>query len=236
LTPRGLSIHSVMGRSPSSYLKETDAWSTVLFADPIGAPLAKLLSHTPIHPNVITIASLFPALAACYFFWRGDWLSLLWGALLFWFAWILDCTDGKLARLTGKFSEFGGKLDPIIDLVRKLVALGALSWGVYRQFGLTWGMTAAAGVVFHYGVHIIAHRIPPRVRQAEIPQAPLEKRIIRRIGQFYTAYDEQFFILFAGPALAWLVPRLHIYVLWAASLLYAVNILAIKIRLIRGRE
>jgi len=220
-------------KQPPAYLKETDAWSTVLFADPVGTPLAKLLSHTPIHPNVITIASLIPGIASVYFFWRGDPLSLLWGALLFWFAWILDCTDGKLARLTGKFSEFGGKLDPFIDLVRKLIAMGALSWGAYREFGLVWGLATAGGVLFHYVIHIIAHRIPPKIHQREIPRVPPEQRIIRRVGQYYTAYDEQFLILFLGPALAWLSPHLPTCVLWGASLLYAINIAVIKIQLAR---
>lgn len=223
-------------RKVPSYLKETDAWSTVLFADPLGILLARLLSHTSIHPNVVTIASLVPALVCTYFFWRGDSLSLIWGALLFWFAWILDCTDGKLARLTGKFSPLGRRLDPIIDFFRKFVAMAALIWGAYRAFGLTWGALTGGGVVFHYGIHLIAHRIPPKVTQGGIPQVPPEKRVIRRIGHLYTAYDEQFFILFLGPALAWLTPHLPTYVIWGASLLYAITILIIKIQMKqRGR-
>jgi len=223
-------------RKVPPYLKETDAWSTVLFADPLGIPLARLLSHTPIHPNVVTIASLVPALVCTYFFWRGDSLSLIWGALLFWFAWILDCTDGKLARLTGKFSPLGRRLDPIIDFLRKLIAMVVLVWGAYRAFGLTWGALTGGGLVFHYGIHLIAHRIPPKVTQGGIPQVPPEKRLIRRVGQLYTAYDEQFFILFLGPALAWLTPHLPTYVIWGASLLYAITILIIKIQMKqRGR-
>jgi len=223
-------------RKVPPYLKETDAWSTVLFADPLGILLAKLLSRTSIHPNVVTIASLVPALACTYFFWRGDSLSLLWGALLFWFAWILDCTDGKLAKMTGKQTEFGTKLDPKIDFVRKLLALAALTWGIYRQFGIIWLFVTLGGVMFHYGIHLIAHRIPPKVTQGGIPQVPPEKRVIRRVGQLYTAYDEQFFILFLGPALAWLTPHLPTCVIWGASLLYAITILIIKIQMKqRGR-
>jgi phosphatidylglycerophosphate synthase len=223
-------------RKVPPYLKKTDAWSTVLFADPIGVPLARLLSYTPIQPDAVTIASLIPALACVYFFWRGDALSLVWGALLFQLSWILDCTDGKLARLTGKFSPLGRRLDPTIDFFRKLVAMAALVWGAYRAFGFTWGALTGGGAVFHYGIHLIAHRIPPKVTQGGIPQVPPEKRVIRRVGQLYTAYDEQFFILFLGPALAWLTPHLPTYVIWGASLLYAITILIIKIQMKqRGR-
>lgn len=222
-------------KSIPQYLKETDAWSTVLFADPLGAPLARLFSLTPIHPNIITVASLLPALACVYFFWLGDPLSLLWGGLLFWFAWILDCTDGKLARLTGKYSEFGGKLDPVIDLVRKLLALTALTWGVFREFGLTWGFVTLGGIAFHYLVHLLGHYIPPKVNQQVIPQVPAEKRLIRRVGQYYTAYDEQFFILFIGPVFAWAYGHLPVIMLWGASIIYAINMLVIKIQLLRKR-
>lgn len=217
------------------YLKETDAWSTVIFADPLGIPLARLLSYTPIHPNVVTVASLLPALACVYFFWRGDPLSLIWGALLFQFSWILDCTDGKLAKMTGKQTKLGAKLDPVIDLVRKLFALLALSWGVYRQFGTTWLLWTTGGVLFHYGIHFFAHHTPPRISQSKIPQVLPERRIIRRVGQLYTAYDEQFLILFIAPLLAWLVEHLPTYMIWGASFLYGTNALAIKIKMRRSR-
>jgi phosphatidylglycerophosphate synthase len=138
--------------------------------------------------------------------------------------------------MTNKQTELGRKLDPIIDLVRKLLTLVALAWGAYREFGLVWGIATGAGVVFHYGVHVVGHRIPPKVKQQEIPQIPTQKRIIRRVGQLYTAYDEQFFILFLGPAFAWLLPHLPTYVLWAASFLYAVNILIVKIQLKRKNK
>jgi len=216
------------------FLKETDAWSTVLFADPIGILLARLLSHTPVHPNVVTFFSLVPALASAYFFWRGDSISLLWAALLFWFSWILDCADGKLARLTGKFSKLGGKLDNITDHLRKSLALLALIWGTYRQFGLTWGIITGGGVFFHYLTNFIAHYTPPRVEQHLIPQVPVEKRIIRRVGQYYTAFDTQFLILFIGPVFLWLIPNFPTYMLFFASLLYAV--VAVVVKLKRNKE
>ncbi|MBD3285942.1 hypothetical protein GF359_05630 [candidate division WOR-3 bacterium] len=216
------------------YLKETDAWSTVLFADPVGILCAKLLSHTPVHPNVVTIFSLVPALAACYFFWLGDGISLIWAALLFQFSWILDCTDGKLAKITNKQTEFGRKLDPKIDLVRKLVALIALTWGTYRELGLIWCIIAGVGVILHYGIHFIGHRTSPRITPTNIPAVPVEKRLIPRVGQPYTAFDEQFLILVIGPLFAWLHPTIPVYVLLTAVLLYSVLVIIIKVRLNRS--
>ncbi|MBN2379003.1 CDP-alcohol phosphatidyltransferase family protein [candidate division WOR-3 bacterium] len=218
------------------FLKETDAWSTVLFADPIGIPLARLLSHTPVHPNVVTILSLVPALAACYFFWQGDGISLIWAALLFQFSWILDCTDGKLAKLTSKQTEFGRKLDPRIDLARKLIALVALTWGVYRELGLIWCIATGAGVIFHYLNHVVGHHIPPRFGAWDIPAVPVERRFIRRVGQLYTGYDEQFLILVIGPLLAWLHPFIPISVLWGASILYLIVVIVVKTRLYKEKK
>jgi phosphatidylglycerophosphate synthase len=215
--------------SITSFVKETDAWSTVLFADPIATPLARLLSKTRIHPTAITFISLIPALGAFYFFWCGDGLSLLFGALCFQFSWILDCTDGKLARLTGKKTEFGRKLDPLVDFFRSNIALAAMVWGIFRQFGLTWFIITCAGLFLHYIIHLIAHYIPPAITM--YPAAAVDKRIIPRVGKIYTAFDEQFFILFFGPLFAWLVPHFPVYMISAASFLYGITTLVIKIKI-----
>ncbi len=218
----------------SSFVKETDAWSTVLFADPVATPLARLLSKTGIHPIAVTLSSLVPGFASFYFFWLGDGLSLLFGALCFQFSWILDCTDGKLARLTKKQTEFGRKLDPLVDFVRSNLAYVALGWGIFRQFGLVWLLITCGGLVFHYIIHLVAHHIPPK--NNTYPPAPFEKRIIPRVGSLYTAFDEQFFLLFLGPLLAWLIPHLPTYSICIASLLYGITTLVIKIKLAKVKN
>lgn len=211
-----------------SFVKETDAWSTVLFADPVATPLAKLLSKTGIHPIAVTLLSLVPGFASFYFFWLGDGLSLLFGALCFQFSWILDCTDGKLARLTKKQTEFGRKLDPLVDFVRSNLAYVALGWGIFRQFGLVWLLVSCGGLFLHYVIHLVAHHIPPIV--TKYPAAPFEKRIIHRVGFLYTAFDEQFLLLFLGPLFTWLIPHLPTYIIYIASLLYGITTLVIKIK------
>ena len=69
-----------------------------------------------IHPNTVTIAGLLFGLcaAAAYANWR-DWRFATLG-FLFMILWhVMDGLDGKLARATGKSSEFGRLLDGIAD-------------------------------------------------------------------------------------------------------------------------
>lgn len=214
--------------SRPSFVKETDAWSTVLFADPVAKPLARLLSKTRVHPIAVTIFSLVPALASFYFFWCADALSMILGALCFQFSWILDCMDGKLARLTGKKTEFGRKLDPGVDFIRSNVAYFAIAWGIFRQSGLIWLLVTCGGLLLHYIIHFAAHHIPPIV--TKYPAPPFEKRVIRRVGFLYTAFDEQFLLLFLGPLFTWLMPHLPTYIIYVASLLYGITTLVIKIK------
>ncbi|MFK7802623.1 MAG: CDP-alcohol phosphatidyltransferase family protein [Anaerolineae bacterium] len=75
-------------------------------------PVAGLLDS--IHPNHITIASLFPGLLCAWFASQGmmGWAVGMWAANR-----ILDGLDGTLARRQGTQSDFGGYLDILIDFV-----------------------------------------------------------------------------------------------------------------------
>src|SRR3712207_8819073 len=56
--------------------------------------------------------------SSAYSFWRAGYPWLLLGALLFHLSFVLDCMDGKIARLNGTGSPFGSWLDYVFDRLR----------------------------------------------------------------------------------------------------------------------
>ena len=103
---------------------------------------------TRVTPNQITWAALVLGLGAAACFAQGDWQWLVAGAVVYHVSFILDCMDGKLARLTGKGSAFGAWLDYIFDRVRVLACAVALMGGQYRQTEDGTYIWLAVAVVF----------------------------------------------------------------------------------------
>lgn len=92
----------------------------------ISRPLARLLSHTPVTPNQVTIASLGVALGSFFSFIYGYPIA---GALLAQASSIVDGIDGDLARLKRMSSAFGGFLDAVADrYADALIILGLTIW------------------------------------------------------------------------------------------------------------
>ncbi|MCX4904570.1 CDP-alcohol phosphatidyltransferase family protein [Streptomyces sp. NBC_00878] len=128
--------------------KKRDAWWTVLLVDPVATPLVRLTAmRTRITPNQITWGAFLLGLvsAACFAF--GDWRWLIAGALVYHLSFILDCMDGKVARLTGQGSVFGAWLDFVFDRIRVAVCGVALMAGQYDRTGDTIYIWLALAVV-----------------------------------------------------------------------------------------
>ena len=65
-------------------------------------------------PNALTMLGLCAGLTAVRFGLEGNWKA---GVLLIAAAALLDTLDGRIARLMGGPTEFGGQLDAIFDKV-----------------------------------------------------------------------------------------------------------------------
>ncbi|MGP3922869.1 CDP-alcohol phosphatidyltransferase family protein [Streptomyces sp. 8N616] len=129
--------------------KKRDAWWTVLLVDPVATPLVRWTAMwTRISPNQITWFALFLGLGAAACFAVGSWGWLLAGAGLYHLSFVLDCMDGKLARLTGTGSVFGAWLDYVFDRVRVLACAVALMGGQFARSGEAIYLWLALAVVF----------------------------------------------------------------------------------------
>ncbi|MFF2407073.1 CDP-alcohol phosphatidyltransferase family protein [Streptomyces sp. NPDC058092] len=129
--------------------KKRDAWWTVLLVDPVATRMLIVMARFKfITPNRVTWSALFVGLGSAYFFLKGDTWSLVIGAALYHLSFILDCIDGKLARLKGNGTVFGGWLDYVFDRIRVLFCALALMGGQYLRTHNEFYLLAALAVVF----------------------------------------------------------------------------------------
>ncbi|MEV6306516.1 CDP-alcohol phosphatidyltransferase family protein [Actinoplanes sp. NPDC051861] len=129
--------------------KRRDAWWTVWLVDPLAARLVWLVApYRWITPNRLTAAAFLIGLGAAASFWRGSYGWLLVGALLFHLSFVLDCMDGKIARLNGTGSVFGTWLDYVFDRLRVVACTVGLFGGQYARTGELRYLWLATLVVF----------------------------------------------------------------------------------------
>ncbi|NOZ59463.1 MAG: CDP-alcohol phosphatidyltransferase family protein [Euryarchaeota archaeon] len=89
-------------------------------------PVARLLVHTPLTPNMITILATLLGFYAAYLIAVQSTVA---GVLVLLVSQILDCADGDLARISGRVTRRGAYLDRVLDrfvdaaLIIALIAL-----------------------------------------------------------------------------------------------------------------
>jgi len=114
--------------------KDRDAWWTVWLVDPLASRLVWLVAPVKwITPNVLTMGAFLLGFVAAYCFVQGDYPWLVAGAVVFHLSFVLDCMDGKIARLKGTGSVFGAWLDYVFDRLRVLTCAVALMVGQYAK-------------------------------------------------------------------------------------------------------
>jgi len=116
--------------------KARDAWWTVLLVDPLAARLVRLVApYRRITPNLLTgLAALLGVVSAACFLAQDRWW-LVAGAAVFHLSFIVDCMDGKIARLNGTGSTFGAWFDFMFDRLRVFMCALALFGGQYARTG-----------------------------------------------------------------------------------------------------
>ena len=138
--------------------KDTEEWLDVHFTRPVGLFFALIWERLGVHPNTITIISIFLGLAAGWMFHYTDTAHNLMGVVLLMLANFCDSTDGQLARLTGQKTMIGRCLDGFAGDVwffAIYLALVIRLWpqpipGLDAHWGL-WALAfcAVAGILSH---------------------------------------------------------------------------------------
>lgn len=120
---------------------DTEETIDVYWTRPIGYLWAKFFEKLGVHPNVVTIISMFLGAGAgiCFYFdsfryngTEGLLINLLGVALLAW-ANFYDSADGQLARMTGKKTRLGRILDGAAGDVWYVFIYFALLFRIYNH-------------------------------------------------------------------------------------------------------
>jgi phosphatidylglycerophosphate synthase len=134
---------------PKTHQGPTDGWINQHISLRITRPLCK----TRVHPNHITIASLFWGLAACAIVLDGSWLAFAIGGCMMQFHSILDSCDGEMARLRFQFTKSGAWLDNIFDEIVDdtfIACVGIAIGGVWTWIGIAAGASRFIAVALQW--------------------------------------------------------------------------------------
>ena len=123
---------------------ETEDWLDLHVVRPFCYYWAVLFAKLGIHPNTVTILSMIIGAASAIFFgcasfyYSGTWgltMNII-GILLLCLADIFDCTDGQLARMTGKKSRLGRILDGVAGFAWFIPIYHAMVYRFYLHHDL----------------------------------------------------------------------------------------------------
>src|SRR6476659_6452505 len=113
--------------------KPQDGFVSRFLNRPISRRITSVLLKFPIHPSTWTISICVLPLVASVFLVRGDYVSIVIGAVIFQVFSILDGCDGEIARAKNLESKFGERLDNVCDFLGSLIYVLALGIGLHHS-------------------------------------------------------------------------------------------------------
>ena len=115
-----------------------DSIPAVFFYRRISIYVTKLLLHTSITPNQITVFSFLLAVISCFLFFLGGYFCVLGGATILQLHVVLDCVDGEIAKIKSLQSKEGALLDVALDRVSDILIFTALAFSIFNTDGNFW--------------------------------------------------------------------------------------------------
>jgi len=93
-------------------------------------PIGTFLNRTGLTPNAITLLGLAGTTVGAYILAQGKMTT---GAIVLFFAVIIDAFDGTMARLRGESSDFGAFVDSVSDRYAEFITFGGLLYYFLSQ-------------------------------------------------------------------------------------------------------
>ncbi|MCX4531161.1 CDP-alcohol phosphatidyltransferase family protein [Streptomyces sp. NBC_00841] len=130
-----------------SAVKARDGFFTTYFISPYSRYIARWCARRGLTPNQVTTASLLTALIAAGCAATGSRGGYIAAGLLLLFSFVLDCTDGQLARYSLQYSTMGAWLDATFDRAKEYAYYAGLALGAARNGDDVWALALGAMVL-----------------------------------------------------------------------------------------
>ncbi len=130
-----------------SAVKARDGFFTTFFISPYSRYIARWCARRGLTPNQVTTASLLTALIAAGCAATGTRVGFVAAGVLLLFSFVLDCTDGQLARYSLQYSTLGAWLDATFDRAKEYAYYAGLALGAARGGDDVWTLALGAMVL-----------------------------------------------------------------------------------------
>ncbi|MFJ6386144.1 DUF5941 domain-containing protein [Streptomyces sp. NPDC091972] len=130
-----------------SAVKSRDGFFTTHFISPYSRYIARWCARRGLTPNQVTTASLITALVAAACAGTGTRGGFVAAGVLLIASFVLDCTDGQLARYSLQYSTLGAWLDATFDRAKEYAYYAGLALGAARGGDDVWALALGAMVL-----------------------------------------------------------------------------------------
>ena len=148
----------------------------------VSIPISRILIHTPITPNMITVIGLCCSLTAAWLYSFGTYSTMVAGSIGSWFASMVDGCDGEVARAKLQESEFGAWFEMVCDFLYYVVMFLGMGVGIARHTGnpiWSWvGIGSAFGTILSF---VVISRLKKRYAR-EASSADFGRAFQARVG------------------------------------------------------
>ncbi|MFI8100452.1 DUF5941 domain-containing protein [Streptomyces sp. NPDC086023] len=128
-------------------VKSRDGFFTTFFISPYSRYIARWCARRGLTPNQVTTASLVTALVAAGCAATGERWSYVTAGVLLLVSFVLDCTDGQLARYSLQYSTLGAWLDATFDRAKEYSFYAGLALGAARNGDDVWALALGAMIL-----------------------------------------------------------------------------------------
>ncbi|MEU9389884.1 DUF5941 domain-containing protein [Streptomyces sp. NPDC048324] len=130
-----------------SAVKARDGFFTTFFISPYSRYIARWCARRGLTPNQVTTASLLTALIAAGCAATGTRAGFVAAGVLLIASFVLDCTDGQLARYSLQYSTLGAWLDATFDRAKEYAYYAGLALGAARGGDDVWALALGAMIL-----------------------------------------------------------------------------------------
>lgn len=128
-------------------VKSRDGFFTTHFISPYSRYIARWCARRGLTPNQVTTASLITALIAAGCAATGTRGGFVAAGVLLLLSFVLDCTDGQLARYSLQYSTLGAWLDATFDRAKEYAYYAGLALGAARGGDDVWALALGAMIL-----------------------------------------------------------------------------------------